>query len=143
MKKLLFLLIPAAFMIQSCSKGCTDESATNYSADAKKDDGNCQYEATLTLWWEQSQSISWNQSGVTGLNVYVGEVLVGNGNDDPGAYNVTAPDCEEAGTITVTKNLGASSSKDIAWQVKDQNDATLKSGSWAATGGACDVVKVE
>lgn len=143
MKKMLLLLIPAAFMIQSCNKGCTDANATNYSADAKKDDGNCQYQATLTLWFEQSKTIAWDQSGVTSLNIYVGEVLVGGGNNNVNTYWVTAPDCAEAGTINVLKNLGTSATKDIQWQVKDQDDVTLESGTWSASGGACDVIKVE
>ncbi|MEZ4720400.1 MAG: hypothetical protein R2813_00820 [Flavobacteriales bacterium] len=34
----------AAFTFSSCKKeGCMDETATNYDAEAKKDDGNCEY----------------------------------------------------------------------------------------------------
>lgn len=44
--KLGVLLLTAAFTMTavSCKKeGCTDETATNYDADAKKDDGSCEY----------------------------------------------------------------------------------------------------
>ncbi len=45
MKKMRFLLILiAATSIIACKKkGCTDETATNYSEEAKKDDGTCVY----------------------------------------------------------------------------------------------------
>ncbi|MFT5822662.1 MAG: hypothetical protein ACI8ZM_003918 [Crocinitomix sp.] len=46
MKNVSFLLILiAATAVVSCKKkGCTDESATNYSEKAKKDDGSCTYQ---------------------------------------------------------------------------------------------------
>jgi hypothetical protein len=140
MKKMLLLLIPAVFVIQSCNKGCIDPNASNYDMEAKKDDGKCTYEATLTLWYDQTQSIAWNQASVTSINVYVGEVLVVN--HPVGTYWVTAPACAEAGTINVLKNLGAETTKTLTWEVKDQNDTSLKTGSWDATGGGCDVVQV-
>lgn len=46
MKKLFYLglIVAASSTIVSCKKkGCTDPEATNYSEEAKKDDGSCQY----------------------------------------------------------------------------------------------------
>lgn len=47
MKKSLYLLLSGCLLIgvgTSCKKeGCTDPSAENYNADAKKDDGSCTY----------------------------------------------------------------------------------------------------
>ncbi len=43
-KTLTLLAISSAVAFGSCKKkGCTDETATNYSAEAKKDDGSCEY----------------------------------------------------------------------------------------------------
>lgn len=46
MKKVLLPLLAIAIVgVVGCQKeGCTDETATNYDADAKKDDGSCVFE---------------------------------------------------------------------------------------------------
>lgn len=45
---LLIILIAAATVISGCrKKGCTDPQAQNYSEDAKKDDGSCEYSYTV------------------------------------------------------------------------------------------------
>lgn len=43
-KTLTLLALSSAVALGSCKKkGCTDETATNYSEEAKKDDGSCEY----------------------------------------------------------------------------------------------------
>ena len=45
----LLLLMATAVALFSCKKkGCTDPSAINYSVEAEKDDGNCQYQTDAT-----------------------------------------------------------------------------------------------
>lgn len=41
MKNLILLLLGGLFLISCKKKGCTDPTATNYDADAKKDDNSC------------------------------------------------------------------------------------------------------
>ena len=39
----LFFLLAVFSATQSCKKGCTDPTASNYDPDAKKDNGSCYY----------------------------------------------------------------------------------------------------
>jgi hypothetical protein len=44
MKNLLFIILALGLAVSSCKKkGCTDATALNYDANAKKDDGSCNY----------------------------------------------------------------------------------------------------
>ncbi|MCB9225330.1 MAG: hypothetical protein R2780_00860 [Crocinitomicaceae bacterium] len=48
MKRVIFLSIIACAILASCKhKGCTDPEATNYDAEAKKDDGSCEYDTII------------------------------------------------------------------------------------------------
>ncbi|MBD3636627.1 MAG: hypothetical protein HUJ25_04740 [Crocinitomicaceae bacterium] len=141
MKKIVWLLIPAVFMIYSCNKGCMDVNASNYDSGATKDNGDCTYKGTLTLWYQQSKSLAWENAGVTSLNLYVGDVFV---DSYPVTdYWVTKPDCADAGTINASKNMGTQTTKDYIWELRDQNDNLLISDTWSATGGGCETIQVQ
>lgn len=65
----------------SCKKkGCTDPTATNYSEDAKKDDGSCTYAPDVTETITKAGAISANETW-TADNIYllVGKVVVEDG----------------------------------------------------------------
>ena len=48
-KNTILLATAMLFVLTGCKKeGCTDSTATNYDADAKKDDGSCTYSTTTT-----------------------------------------------------------------------------------------------
>ncbi len=67
MKNLLyFLILGSLITFTSCKKkGCTDDAATNYEADAKKDNGSCVYPNTNTNSGLQPISSSSNVEGYT------------------------------------------------------------------------------
>jgi len=55
---LLVTILTLGVVVTSCKKkGCTDENAINYSAEAKKDDGSCSYETV------NSNATEYNTSG--------------------------------------------------------------------------------
>ena len=76
-------ILAASLMVGTVSckkKGCTDSTATNYSANAKKDDGSCVYAVSTNGNTVVSGSITTNQTW-TADKIYElsGKVVVGNG----------------------------------------------------------------
>ena len=70
----------STLMVSSCKKkGCTDETATNYNPDAKKDDGSCEYANTDDV-VNKTGALTANETW-TADNIYVlnGKVYVPDG----------------------------------------------------------------
>jgi hypothetical protein len=143
MKKGLLMLFVAASLFTACKKkGCTDANASNYVADAEKDDESCTYEAYATFYYEQAASIAWGQAGVTTVEVFVGNVSAGS--LPVGTYAGPAtPDCGDASNVIyATKNLNTSSTSSFTWELKDQSGTVLNSGTWDAVGGQCTLIPI-
>lgn len=143
MKKSLLMLFVAASLFTACKKkGCTDVNAANYSAEAEKDDESCTYEAYATFWYKQAASIAWDQSGVTTVEVFVGNVSAGS--LPVGTYGgPTTPTCGvNNNTIYAVKNLNSSTTSTFTWEIKDQSGTVLDSGTWNAIGGECVLFEV-
>jgi hypothetical protein len=145
-KNFLFLIVASSLVFTACKKkGCTDADANNYLAEAEKDDGTCTYNGHATFWFDQATSITQNQAGTTTIEIFVGDV---SGGSLPVAdyAGPATPDCGDAKTIAVVKNLGAESAKSLDWEAKDQSGTVLYSGTWAAEGKAtsadCMVINI-
>ncbi|UKN02676.1 hypothetical protein K6119_04005 [Paracrocinitomix mangrovi] len=107
LKTISFVFLTSSLILASCKKeGCTDPEATNYSEEAKKDDGSCQFETpqadaqvlmnffannqtaavqTFTIDATAASSITGSQGTV--FNFYANSFVDASGNDVTG--NVT------------------------------------------------------
>jgi hypothetical protein len=135
MKKLLIPVLFLPVMIACNRQGCTDSTATNYSEDAKKDDGSCTYKSQVSFWFNQSTSNAMILLGnATHLYIYLDETLAGE--MDPADWEV-GPDCG-GGNYTLELDMGTQKSKTYNYSVRDQNGAEKFSGMFTNTGGMCD-----
>jgi len=117
MKKKVLLLLILAFSIgfQSCKKkGCTDELAANYDADAKKDDGSCVYTPVITINGDASMTISvgsgYVDQGATAVNsdgatveVIADTSMINDG--IVGSFTITYTATNEHGSSTATRTV--------------------------------------
>ena len=105
MKKLLFIALIGLTAISCKKEGCTDENATNYNADAKKDDGSCTFASIEGMWTSSNQETSVTMSvsmggqpfplfdNMTSADTSYTEVL------DPADFEPTAIDIQSGGTL--------------------------------------------
>lgn len=99
----------------SCKKkGCMDADATNYTSEAKKDDGSCVYAPTITLNGQSTITLSvgdtYTELGATAQNAdgSTAEVTIDNSAVDAnaaGTYSVSYTATNENGTAVVTRTV--------------------------------------
>jgi hypothetical protein len=135
------LLVVGATFFTSCKKeGCTDPDSKTFNADAKKDDGTCQYEGRALLWYGQTTSTELQNDGATTLTYYVDGQVVGS--SATSVYWTSSPECGQNGSITVTKDLGGVKNKSYTYSVKDQTGFEYWTGVLNFTANSCEAVQL-
>lgn len=109
----LSLAILGSVALVGCKKeGCMDEAAANYSADAKKDDGTCNYKPVITIVGANPATVSvgaeYTDGGATAFvknegNVTVTSDLSQVNTSSVGSFNVTYTASNANGTTTATR----------------------------------------
>lgn len=115
MKKLLLLTVIASVGLLSCKKkGCTDPNAVNYSSEAKKDDGSCQYIPIITIIGQSTVTVTlgstYTDEGATAANKDGSPVTVTIDDSDVntsevGTYEVTFTATNEYGTSVAKRTV--------------------------------------
>jgi hypothetical protein len=138
---MLGLLIVGSAFLTSCKKeGCTDADSKTFNADAKKDNGTCQYEGSALLWYNQAASTGLQNDGATTLIYYVDGQVVGSGTTS--VFWTAGPECGQNGSITVTKDLGGVKNKSYTYSVKDQTGFEYWAGVLNFTANSCEAVQL-
>jgi len=140
--KLVLMALPITLLLMSsCKKeGCTDPDSKTYNADAKKDDGSCQYEGNSVLWYNETTSNYLQDDGAITLTYYVDGVVVGS--SATSVYWTGSPDCGQNGSITITKDLGDVKSKSYTYSVIDQTGYEYWAGSLNFMANTCEATEL-
>lgn len=114
----LALFCALVFTTTGCKKkGCTDTDAENY-CEKCKDDGSCQFKGQIVFWYNKATADSLLADGATALTYYVDGAVAGS--SAASVYWTGAPNCDQSGSVTVTKDLGNVKNKSYSYSVKDQ-----------------------
>jgi len=135
-KVILGLLVLGTTVMTSCKKeGCTDPDSTTYNADAKKDDGTCNFQGEVVFWYGQDASDFLVNDGATTLTFYVdGEIV---GSTAASVYWTASPTCGSNASITVTKNLGGVKTQSYSYRVEDQTGWEYYNGTLNFNANSC------
>ena len=139
--KLFFVLISmTTLMTISCKKGCTDENATNYDADAKNNPGDvCTYEASLMVWF--SQETADTLSATYPLDIWMGGNSVATWQQTD-ALSTEPVTCGSGAGIAYINKSGMDQVYTSGIHIWDANNNEV--GSWLTVefnGGDCKKVK--
>lgn len=120
MKTYLSIIAASALLLGTSTgckkKGCMDQDAVNYNAEAKKDDGTCKYTPTITVNGNNPENINvgdtYNDAGATATNKDGSSVNVTTNSQvdatTKGSYLVTYTATNENGTATATRTVNVS-----------------------------------
>lgn len=126
---LLTCLVGILAMTSCQKKGCTDSSATNYSSDAKDDDGTCTFLPTITLIGDATVEVevrsNYTDAGANAANqdgtlVLVTADVTNVDVSTVGSYTVTYTASNEYGTVTAERTVNVVITQDV-WTTNTWN----------------------
>lgn len=138
----LFWLALMSFVFAGCrEQGCTDPDAVNYSADAGRDDGSCEFEGDLVFWFDEPYSNFIQSLNVTQLRFFVADDFVGS--LDAWSFVEAQPTCGDSGALTVTLEMDDVKNRNFLYRVESQTGAFLTEGLQAVRANTCSVRRID
>ena len=135
-KIIIVFVIATAISACSKNKGCTDKNATNFNADATKDDGSCTYSAYIVFWYNQQTATHLANAGYANIKCSINGSAVGSSPSN--VYFSSAPTCGQSGSFSITQTLTGSTSQTVNYVITDQSSGyTIWSGSVSLTSNTC------
>lgn len=141
--KLFSLFAFGLLTLNSCKKeGCIDPDAVNYSTEAKKSDGSCNYESKVTFWFDQQTADYLYNTDVSDyVSITINGVFVGNYSTT--TYFTAAPACEQAGAFSYTLDMGANSSSPLTYDIWNEWDDINWNKTIQAQGNNCYIEQID
>jgi hypothetical protein len=126
MNKVFYSLLVISISLAGCkTEGCTDLDAVNWNPDADTWDGSCVYEGQAVLWYGEEVATE-KQQFATSYSFYSDGQLVGS--QAVTMFWTGAPDCGQASSITITKDLGNNTTMNATYEVIDDQGYTVWEG---------------
>ena len=136
-----FYLLVALIALGACKKpGCTDPDAVNYNSDAKTNDGSCSFEGSNVFWYDEETAGILVDDGAITLFYYVDGELIGSA--AASVYWTSDPDCLQAGSITLVKDLGSVKTQSVNYRVQDESDWIYWEGVLNVNANTCTNVEL-
>lgn len=140
MNKLFLSLALGALLFSSCKKeGCTDSSATNFSAEANKDDGTCNFRSTFVVWFNAATATNCVSQSIPSIELFIDGKS--HGSTTMVNSSVTEPICNTEEGIRTEIDMNESS-KSVSYQIKKTGSSqVLKSGTVSLSAIGCKKVE--
>lgn len=122
-------------------EGCTDPEALNFSNDAGKDDGSCEYQGDLVFWFDEPYSNFIQSLNVTQLRFFVADNFVGT--LEASSFLSAQPNCGDPGALTVTLETGRMKDRNFLYRVENQDGAFLTEGLQSVRANECRVKRID
>lgn len=122
--------------------GCMNKNAENYNFSAEEDDGSCSFRGSAVIYHDVTTGQALVDNGVTNVKLYLDGVFWDSMSPNVG-FNL-APSCDNLDAMLVSNyGIGSAPSKTFQYQIKDQNNVVLSSGTFEIRGNECTTVRYE
>jgi len=120
--------------------GCTNRNAENYNVAAEEDDGTCSFRGGAVFYHDTQTGQQLLNNGVTNVRLFVDGTFMDSMSPNVGFSFV--PTCDNVDAMIMSNfGIGNSPLKTFQYQIKDQDNNVLSSGTFEIRGNECTAVK--